>query len=103
VGEADDLAHGRFLLVGGGVVGQGVSGGPAALFQVVIKWVLTIVEHDQQLPRTKLLGERVGQRLFGSLEDAHDPTNRRCDQPGLTHLLQVHPIGPIGKTATPRP
>ena len=59
--------------------------------------VLAIVEHNQQMPCMKLLGERVGQRLLGSLVDVHRPTNGRCHQPGFAHPLQVHPTGPVGK------
>ncbi len=59
--------------------------------------MLAIVEHDQQMPCLKLLGERVGQRLSGSLVDVHRPTKGRCDQFRFAHPLQVHPTGPVGK------
>jgi len=59
--------------------------------------MLAIVEHDQQVPSIKLLGERVGQRLFGSLVDVHRPAKGRCDQPRFAHPLQVHPTGPVGE------
>lgn len=49
------------------------------------------------MPFVELFGERVCQRLFGSLVDVKRPTNGRCDQSGLTHPLQVHPTGPVGK------
>ena len=59
--------------------------------------VLAVVEHDQQVPGTELLGERVRQRLLGSRVDAHRPPNGRRDQPGVAHPLQVHPARPVGK------
>src|SRR4030095_11897739 len=59
--------------------------------------MLAIVARAQQMPGMKLLGERVGQRLSGSLVDVHRPAKGRCDQPGVAHPLQVHPTGPVGE------
>ena len=59
--------------------------------------VLAVVQHDQQMPCTKLPGERIGKRLIGPLVDAHRPANGRCGQPGFAHPLQVHPTGPVGE------